>query len=72
MDLSKIKFQKRQIGKITNRVICLLELDIPEDTPIYINDHNIEIIQEKHPDDFMKYGNDIEEILNNPDLSPKN
>ena len=58
--------RKREIAKITGRVIYLLELDVKEGTPIYINDNNIERIKRKHPEDFIKYGNDLIEIINNP------
>lgn len=35
----------KQIGKITKKVIQTLNLDIEEDTPIYIGDANIEHIK---------------------------
>jgi hypothetical protein len=66
MECNINKFKKRQIGKIANRLIELLSLEIKEDTPIFINDNNLELIAEKHPDDFAKYGNDLEKIINNP------
>jgi len=58
--------RKREIAKITDRVIYLLELDVKAGTPIYINDNNIERIKRKHPEDFTKYGSDLIEIINNP------
>lgn len=54
--------QKREIAKITGRVIGLLDLDVKEGTPIYINDNNIEGIKRKHPEDFTKYGSDLIEV----------
>ncbi|MHB1377736.1 MAG: PBECR3 domain-containing polyvalent protein [Candidatus Humimicrobiaceae bacterium] len=66
MECDTTKFKKRQIGKITNRVIRLLNLEIEEDAPIFINDNNLELIAIKHPYDFAKYGNDLEKIINNP------
>src|SRR4030042_3718133 len=66
MDYSKDSFIRREIAKITDRVICLLSLDIEEGTPIYITDNNIKTIKRKHPEDFNKYGNDLVGIINNP------
>jgi hypothetical protein len=59
-------FKKRKIAEITSRVIYLLNLAIPEGTPIYINDNNLEQIKRKHPNDFTKYSNDLIEIINKP------
>jgi len=60
------KFEKRQIGVITKRVIRLLNLEIEEDTPIFINGNNLELTEEKHPNDFAKYGKDLKIIIDSP------
>ena len=57
------KFEKRQISVITNRVIKLFNLEIEENTPIFINDNNLELMANKHPDDFAKYGRDLKTII---------
>jgi hypothetical protein len=59
------RFKKRQIGKITDRVIKLLNLNIEIDTPIYINGNNLSNIKRKHPQDFKKYGHKIKTIIEN-------
>ena len=56
----------RKIGKITKKVIDILNLDIEEDTPIFINERNIEHIENNHPEDYKKYFNQISNILENP------
>ena len=56
----------RKIGKITKEVIEKLELDIEEDTPIYISDRNMEHIKLKHPEDYDRYSKQIFNILENP------
>lgn len=58
---------KEQIGKITNRTISLLNLTATPDAPIYIGDSNREHMKKSHPNDYAKYGDKIEDILNSPD-----
>lgn len=55
------------IGHIDKKVIELLGLDIKENTPIYISEGNIIHIRENHPDAYMKYYDDVENIISNPD-----
>jgi hypothetical protein len=64
----------RIVGYITQEIIDILNLDIKNNTPIYIGDSNIEHIKNRHRYEFDKYFNDIEIILNSPDyigLNPK-
>ncbi len=56
----------KKIGKITKKVIETLELDIEEDTPIFISERNIEHIKNKHYKDYEKYFNQICNIIENP------
>lgn len=63
---------KRIIGYFPQNIIDLLDLDIRAGTPIYIADSNIEHMRTSHPEDFVKYGCDIEEIIANPDYVGKN
>jgi len=66
MKSKKNLYKKRKIGKIDDRVIYLLDLNLPEGTPIYINNNNISRIKRKHPNDYAKYGKDIVDIINKP------
>lgn len=56
----------KQIGKITKKVIQTLNLNIEEDTPIYISESNIEHMKNKHLEDYNKYGKQIANIIENP------
>lgn len=58
---------KKIVGVIDKRIVDLLNLDIEPGTKIYIGDSNIEHMKNRHPNDYAKYGNDIEHILSNPD-----
>lgn len=65
---------RKQIGRFSERIIKTLDLDIPVGTPIYIADSNIEHIKNRHPYEYDKYFNDIENILKSPDyvgINPK-
>jgi len=55
------------IGYIDRRIIDLLDLDINENTPIYISESNIKHIREFHSDAYMNYYDDLPGIIKNPD-----
>ena len=59
------------VGKIDKRVIKLLNLTIPDNTPIYIRQEKIKRIEVKHPADFKIYGKDISKIIKSPDYIAK-
>lgn len=63
---------RRKIGEFSSKIIELLNLDIPAGTPIYIADSNIDHMKRSHPDDFKKYGGDIEKIISSPDYVGQN
>ena len=63
---------RQQIGSFSSHIINILGLEIEAGTPIYISDSNIAHMKSSHPDDFIKYGNDIESIISNPDYVGKN
>lgn len=63
---------KTKIGNFSARIIELLELDIPVGTPIYIADSNIEHMKSSHPEDYKKYGTELNNIITNPDYVGKN
>ena len=53
---------RKRIGFFSSSVVRTLGLDIPAGTPIYIADSNIEHMKTSHPEDFEKYGNELENI----------
>lgn len=63
---------RKRIGCFSSAVIETLGLDIPSGTPIYIADTNLEHMKTSHPEDFKKYGNDIADIIANPDYVGRN
>ena len=62
----------KQIGKITFKIIRLLNLPYDKELPIFIGDANIKHMQEEHPKDFEKYGNKILDIINAPTYLARN
>lgn len=58
---------QKQIGKISRQIIELLNLNIEPNTPIYISSGNVEHMKNSHPIDFLKYGSEIEKIIEFPD-----
>ena len=52
------KLDKNKLGKYKNKIIT-------ED--VVLTDERIKHIKEHHPNDYEKYGNNISEILSNPD-----
>ncbi len=63
---------RKKIGAFSAQIIEVLELDIPAGTPIYIADSNIEHMKTSHPNDFEKYGDELKNIISNPDYVGKN
>ncbi len=62
----------REIGRITKKVIRILELDYDKEQPIFIGDANIKHMQERHPLDFERYGQKMEDIIKNPTYLARN
>lgn len=62
----------KQLGKLNARVIDLLDIDAMVNAPILIGDTNIQHMRNKHPMDYIKYHNQIENILSHPDYIRKN
>ena len=62
----------RQIGKISKKVIRILDLQYEEEQPIFIGDANIKHMKEEHPNDFKKYGSNIEDIIKHPTYLARN
>lgn len=63
---------RKRIGFFSSAVVETLGLGISPGTPIYIADTNIEHMKASHPEDFEKYGNDIADIIANPDYVGQN
>ena len=63
---------RKKIGAFSAQIIEVLELDIPAGTPIYIAESNIEHMKISHPNDFEKYGDELKNIISNPDYVGKN
>lgn len=63
---------RKKIGSFSSRIINTLGLDIPVGTPIYIADSNIEHMKTSHPEDFKKYGDELQNIIAFPDYVGKN
>ena len=61
-----------QIGVMKATVGKALGLCQTEDIPIYIGSTNLAHIQNKHPDDYKKYGAYISDIINFPDYAAIN
>lgn len=57
----------KEIGKINKKLIKLLNLSVPEDTPIFLGDSNVQHMKSSHPEDYDKYGKHIESIIYSPD-----
>ena len=62
----------KQIGKITNKIIKILQLNYNKEQPIFIGEANIKHMQDKHPEDYKKYGMKIKDIINNPTYLARN
>ena len=60
-----------EVGRIKARVVELLGVGYVVDVPINIGEENIEKIKIKHPEDFERYGQDIEKIIASPDYIAK-
>jgi hypothetical protein len=62
----------KEIGKITKKIIKLLNLSYTGEIAIYIGTSNLEHMQKEHPEDFKKYGAEIEDIIKNPTYLARN
>ena len=61
-----------EVGKITKEVIDILHLNYKDELPIFIGESNINHIKQRHPDDYKKYGDKIEDIIKNPTYLARN
>ena len=61
-----------EIGKITFKIIKILKLPYIDEKPIFIGDSNINHMKQKHLEDFIKYGEEIKNIIKNPTYLARN
>ena len=64
----------QEVGRITNRVITALNLNIAPNTPILLGQTNIEHMLNRHYNDYVQYSPYISNILQSPDyiaLNPR-
>jgi hypothetical protein len=59
------------VGKLVKEIIDLLGLEYPEGSQILCGEANKTHMKSEHPEDFEKYGDKIEEIINSPDYVAK-
>ena len=59
------------IGYMNKKIIDNFQLNFEENQKIYLGDGNKSHMLNDHPDDFMKYGSKISEIIKNPDYVAK-
>ena len=60
-----------EIGKIDQIVIKALNLSLDPDTPVFVGETNLQHMRDEHPNDFLKYGDKLAEILQTPDFVAK-
>lgn len=63
---------KKEVGRVSARVISLLGLSLQVDQPIYFGDSNEAHMVSRHPADYAKYGQYIQQILAAPDYVGEN
>ncbi|MPM89771.1 hypothetical protein SDC9_136883 [bioreactor metagenome] len=54
------------VGRLNKRIIDEFNLNINENQEIFCGQSNREHMKSEHPEDYDKYGEYIEEIINNP------
>lgn len=59
------------VGTLSDKVIKQFNLTYELDQEIYCGEDNKQHMMDKHPEDFDKYGDKLEEIINNPDYIAK-
>ena len=62
----------RKIGKITKKIIKTINLDYKKEKDIFIGESNLIHIQKRHPQDYEKYIDKIEEIIRKPTYLARN
>ena len=63
---------RKKVGLFSENVVQKLGLEMAVGTPIYVADTNVEHMQKSHPEDYEKFGNELHNIIANPDYVGKN
>lgn len=58
---------QKMVGQISEKVVRVLGLNADAGTPIYIGETNVQHMKQRHPEDYIKYGDKIPTILSHPD-----
>lgn len=58
---------QQKVGMISPRVAAVLGLNELAGSPIFLGDTNTAHMMASHPNDFQKYGKEIQNILQSPD-----
>lgn len=61
-----------QVGCISEKVVSALGLSVKPGQPIFLGSSNIAHMQNRHPADYLKYGQFIPAILSAPDYVGQN
>ena len=62
----------KEVGVLSERVVFLLGISLQPGQSIYLGPSNIAHMQARHPADYERYGQYIEEILSFPDYVGEN
>lgn len=62
----------KQVGTVSSHVASLLGLQGLTGFPIYLGVTNIQHMKTSHPQDYAKYGSELENILAEPDYVAEN
>lgn len=67
----ELRQRQKKVGKIDDVVISVLNLSLDPETPIFLGESNLQHMKNEHPEDFEKYGDQLEDILTSPDYVAK-
>lgn len=62
----------KEVGRVSARIVSLLNSSLQQDQPIYLGTSNIAHMQKKHSTAYAKYGQHITQILAQPDYVGEN
>ena len=60
------------VGNLSDRVISALNLDLEPNQPIYLGESDIAHKKSRHPEDYVRYGTYLRQILEKPDYVGQN
>lgn len=62
---------RRRVGWVSQDVLDITGIGWKAGDPIYLGDDNVEHMKQEHKDDYLAYGDQIENILSVPDFLAK-